>query len=221
MSSFVWMKVLESSPERYDQGIRILSGGRIDDVYDSIAERAAHPGERVLDIGCGTGNLSLRCAARGANVVGIDISAGMLEVARTKPVPKDGQVEWVEIGVAEIEDHFAAASFDSAVSCLLFSELSVDEQDYTLAAVRRLLRPGAVLVIADEVEPLKPGQRFWQRVKRLPRTIAAYAATQASTRPVEHLADRVRDAGFVDVNEQRIWSDTFVIVSATSPASAP
>ena len=72
MSTYVLMKVLESTPERYDRGIRILSGGAIDRVYEEIARRAAAPGRRVLDLGCGTGGVTLTCAARGAAVVGIE-----------------------------------------------------------------------------------------------------------------------------------------------------
>lgn len=82
MSSFVWMKVLESTPERYDRGISMLSGGRIGEIYQRIAEIAAVPARRVLDIGCGTGAVTLACAARGAVVTGIDINAEMLDVAR-------------------------------------------------------------------------------------------------------------------------------------------
>ena len=96
MSSFVWMKVLESAPERYDRGIRMLSGGRIEEAYDRIAKLIAAPGKRILDIGCGTGGVTLACAARGAAVTGIDIDAGMLEVARKKPVPASGSVEFLE-----------------------------------------------------------------------------------------------------------------------------
>ncbi len=66
MSSFVWMKFLESAPERYDLGIRMLTGGRIAEAYERIAALAAAPGKRILDIGCGTGGVSLACAARGA-----------------------------------------------------------------------------------------------------------------------------------------------------------
>ena len=91
MSTFVWMKVLESAPERYDRGIGVLSGGRIGNVYERIAALAAAPGKRVLDIGCGTGGVSLACAARGALVTGIDIDTGMLGVARAKPVPAAGE----------------------------------------------------------------------------------------------------------------------------------
>ena len=44
MSSFVWMKVLESAPERYDRGIRMLSGGHIEEVYQRIAEHFSEDG---------------------------------------------------------------------------------------------------------------------------------------------------------------------------------
>ena len=61
MSSFVWMKLLESAPERYDRGIRMLTRGRIGEVYERIAQLVAAPGKRVLDIGCDTGGVALAC----------------------------------------------------------------------------------------------------------------------------------------------------------------
>lgn len=92
MSSFVWMNVLESAPVRYDRGIQMLSHGRITGVYERIAELAAAPGKRILDIGCGTGGVTLACAAKGADVVGLDVDSGMLTVARSKPIP-DGAAD--------------------------------------------------------------------------------------------------------------------------------
>ncbi len=84
MSSYVYMKVLESTPERYDRGIRLLSRGAIDSVYDRLAELVAAPGRRVLDVGTGTGGVARACARRGACVVAIDIEPRMLEVARAR-----------------------------------------------------------------------------------------------------------------------------------------
>lgn len=81
------MKVLESVSERYDCGIRMLSVGRITETYKRIAALVAAPGKRILDIGCGTGGVTLACADCGATVTGIDIDAGMPEVARNKPLP--------------------------------------------------------------------------------------------------------------------------------------
>ncbi len=219
MSSFVWMKVLESAPERYDRGIRMLSGGRIGEVYERIAQRVAAPGKRILDVGCGTGGVSLACAARGAKVTGIDIDAGMLEVARQKQVPGEGSVEFVELGAAEIEDRFAEASLDAVVSCLAMSELSPDEQDYTLRIAHSRLVPGGLLVIADETTPPRGLSRLVYRAKRLPVVAATYLMTQTTTRPVKDLAGRARAAGFSKVEEERIWSGSFVIVRGVKEAA--
>jgi demethylmenaquinone methyltransferase/2-methoxy-6-polyprenyl-1,4-benzoquinol methylase len=223
MSSFVWMKFLESAPERYDRGIRLLSRGRIGNVYEQIATLAASPGKRVLDLGCGTGGVALACAARGAHVVAVDSNAEMLEIARRKatPVDRGADVEWLELGIAEVQDRFGEAAFDSIVSCLVFSELSADEQSYALDIARSRLVPAGHLVIADETLPSSKAQRAWYYLRRLPMSIATYVLTQTSTQPVEFLADKIRDAGFQHVEETRLWGNTFVIVNAMRGEAVP
>ncbi len=198
MSTFVWMRILESAPDRYDAGMRLLTAGGIAAVHRRIAEQVAAPGRRVLDVGCGTGGVALACAARGSAVVGVDPHAGMLGVARRKArgVPHGERVEWREVGVAEMEDAFADASFDAATSCLAFSELSFDEQRYALRVLRRLLRPGGLLVIVDEVEPRGAGARALRRLLRAPLAALTYLLTQASTRPVGDPVGLLREAGF-------------------------
>lgn len=215
MSTYVYMKRLESAPERYDRGIRMLSRGTIDRVYERLAERVASPGRRVLDIGCGTGGVALACAARGAGVVGIDINPGILEIARSKAVPDAGSVEWVELGAMEIEDRFAEEAFDAAVSCLVFSELPAQEQSYVLRTVHSRLKPGGVLAIADETLPDTRGGRFWARLRRWPRAVLTYFLTQATTRPVERLPQRISEAGFVEVDEERIEGSGITIIGGT------
>jgi demethylmenaquinone methyltransferase/2-methoxy-6-polyprenyl-1,4-benzoquinol methylase len=215
MSSFVWMKILESAPWRYDRGVRRLSRGRIDGVYRRIAERVAAPGRAILDIGCGTGGVSLACAARGADVFGIDRDAGMLQVARAKPVPGEGTVTWIELAAAEIEDRFAEESLDAVVSCLAFSELSPQQRAYALKIARTRLRPGGELLVADEVTPRSRVRRAWYHLRRVPLTALTYLLTQTTTRPVDGLTDAVRAAGFAQVEETRTWEDSFVLVHAT------
>ena len=219
MSTFVWMKVLESAPERYDQGIGALSGGRIQNVYARIAALAAAPGKRVLDIGCGTGGVSLACAARGAIVTGIDIDTGMLEVARGKPVPAAGQVEFVELGAAEIEDRFAPESFEAIVSCLAMSEMSPDEADYVLRMARSRLVPGGILVIGDETLPAGRLARWLYRLWRLPVVVLTYLLTQTTTKPVTNLAQRLAAAGFAGVTAEHLWSGSFVIIQGVRASS--
>jgi len=216
VSTYVFMKVLESAPERYDRGIRMLSGGAIDAVYRRVAEIAAREDARVLDIGCGTGNLSLACAERGARVTGIDVNAGMLEVARRKK-PARGAIELVELGAMEIEDRFRPDAFDAAVSCLAFSELLPEEQDYVLSKLRTCVMPNGRLVIADEAPSPAGARGAWTRLRRLPAAFVTYLLTQTTTRPVEGLARRVREAGFEAVVEERFAGD-LIIVRARNPA---
>ncbi len=144
----------------------MLSGGRIEEAYERIAALAAAPGKRILDIGCGTGGVSLACAAHGATVTGIDINAGMLEVARHKRGPASGNVAFLQLGAAEIEDRFAEGSFDAVVFCLAMSEMSAEEQDYALHVAYSRLAPGGALVIADETMPEGAVSRLVYRLWR-------------------------------------------------------
>jgi demethylmenaquinone methyltransferase/2-methoxy-6-polyprenyl-1,4-benzoquinol methylase len=221
MSSYVFMKVLESTAHRYDRGMRLLSRGRIGGVYARVADLVAAPGGRVLDIGCGTGAVALACAARGADVTGIDVNAEMLEVARSKtlPIETSGSVEWLQLSAAEIEDRFAPESFDAVTACLVLSELSPDERAYTLAIALSRLRPGGRAVLADEVEPDSAARRVLHRVGRLPLEVLTYLLTQTTTHAVSGLADQVRAAGFVEVDEERPWP-AFAIVGGSRPLEA-
>jgi ubiquinone/menaquinone biosynthesis C-methylase UbiE len=219
MSSFVYMKVLESSPWRYDRGIRWLSGGHVEELWRRLAERVSGPGRRVLDIGCGTGGASLACAALGGAVVGIDVDAEMLAVARSKAVPGDaaGRVEWLQLGAAEIEDRFAEATFDGVVASLALSEMSPEEQRYTLRIARSRLKPGGRLAVADEVRPRGAIPRLGYRIRRAPLAALTWLATQTSTQAITDLSALVRDAGFVAVRETRPWSSDLAIVEGVKP----
>ena len=84
MLSYIFMKVLESRPQRYDWGIRLLTCGHADRVKQDIVADYIRPGMHVLDVGCGTGQLAVKAARAGAVVTGLDISEGMLAVARRR-----------------------------------------------------------------------------------------------------------------------------------------
>jgi len=66
VSAYVFMKLLESSPSRYDAGMEILTLGEDKAIKGMIAAEMISPGDRVLDLGCGTGTLAILCAKRGA-----------------------------------------------------------------------------------------------------------------------------------------------------------
>jgi len=90
MSTLIYMKILEQTPGKYDRGMRILTFGRIDRIKQEIALTQIEAGHEILEIGCGTGTLAAMMTARGAHVVGIDISESMLAAARRKFYSHDG-----------------------------------------------------------------------------------------------------------------------------------
>ncbi len=195
MSTYIFMKVLESTPSRYDRGIRILTLGRLDKVYDRLVAHLKN-GQRVLDIGCGTGALTLRAARKGAMVKGIDVNPQMLEIVRQK-VAKAGltqKLELVEMGVAELGSE-ASNTYDAVMSGLCFSELTEDEVTYTLPEVTRTLKPGGLLLVADEVRPRSIALRLISWLAKLPLVIITYLVTQTTTSAVSDLTDRVSKAG--------------------------
>ncbi len=219
MSTYVYMRILESAPHRYDLGIRLLSLGRVDAMYDAVAAAAVRAGvpARVLELGCGTGNLTARLLARGATVTAIDQDPEMLAVARDKLGGKPG-LALQEMAAVEIADRFPAGSFDAVAGTLVLSEMSEDEQAYVLAAARRVLRPGGRLVVADEVPPEGLWGRLAYAATRWPAAAVTYVLTQTSTRAARDLAGHVRAAGFDVCDDRRLGSTGPALVVAVRPA---
>jgi ubiquinone/menaquinone biosynthesis C-methylase UbiE len=196
MSAFVLMKILESAPSRYDRGIRMLTLGQVERAYDWLVARI-EAGQRVLDIGCGTGALTVRAAQRGARVVGIDVNAHMLDIARQR-VAASGQaldVELREMGVAELDGE-PARSYDVVMSGLCFSELTDGERAFALRQAYRLLNPGGFLLLADEVIPQGVLRFLLHWCIRLPLALLTYLLTQTTTRSLRRLPGNVQAAGF-------------------------
>ncbi|BAM89396.1 putative S-adenosyl-L-methionine (SAM)-dependent methyltransferase [Bradyrhizobium oligotrophicum S58] len=133
---------------------------------------AAKPGDRILDVGCGCGGLAIALAARvapGGHVLGVDISAPMLERARA--VARAGLP--VEFVLADATVHpFAPASFDLLVS--RFGVMFFADPVASFANMRRALKPGGRVVFACWREPkanpwmIAPLQAVYRHVPKLP-----------------------------------------------------
>jgi len=216
ISSYVYMKILESQPRRYDRGIALLSLGRSSRMTRRLVEDNIRQGTAVLDVGCGTGSAALLAARAGARVIGFDHSGGMLAVARAK-VEAAGladRIELIEMGISGM-DRFAVESFDVVLSTLVFSELSPDERSYALRHAWRVLRLGGRLAITDEVPPAALSNRILHGALRLPLLAVTFALTQTSTRPVEGLPDIVRAAGFrVEMEERTALGSLLYLVAS-------
>src|ERR1035437_8457915 len=112
-------------------------------------------GERVLDVGCGTGTLTrqIACAlpnTRRSCVVGVDAATAMIAVARRKAKRLPNIA--FEAALAE-QLPFADGSFDRAVSTLFFHHINADLKCRALDEIWRTLVPGGKAVVADVTTP--------------------------------------------------------------------
>ncbi|MFQ5641035.1 MAG: corrinoid protein-associated methyltransferase CpaM [bacterium] len=219
MSTYILMRILESAPQRYDKGISFLTLGKITRVYDHLASHIMK-GQKVLDIGCGTGAMTLRAASRGAWVKGIDTNSQMLELAqeRVEASKLNQNIELCETGVAELCDE-SSDSYDAILSTLCFSELSDDELVYTLQEVYRILKPGGILLVADEITSSNILMKLLNWLLRFPLVVITYLLTQTTTHAVKNLPEKIRNSGLLIKSANLNKLENFVELVAIKPAS--
>ena len=143
---------------RYDLLNRLLSMG-IDIRWRRVALRMLRergiPG-RVLDVATGTADLALALAADlpQAEVIGVDISEGMLEVGRQK-VERNGLHPRVRLDQADAENlPFEDGSFDAVT--VAFGVRNFENLDKGLGELQRVLRPGGHLMVLEFSRPTSP-----------------------------------------------------------------
>jgi ubiquinone/menaquinone biosynthesis C-methylase UbiE len=131
----------------YDPLQRFLRSAGLHREMARLAEFRA--GQRVLDVGCGTGNLLCAIGRQRGDLelTGVDPDPRALARAARKASRSGVSVTWTR-GFAE-ELPFPDGSFDRVLSSLMFHHLDGDARDGMLAEVRRVLRPDGVLVLAD------------------------------------------------------------------------
>ena len=105
---------------------------------DLLAQVDVAPGLEVLDVATGTGNIAIRAAAAGANVVGLDLTPELFASARRRAAEQGVSVEWVEGDAEELP--FADASFDLVLSA--FGVQFAPRHEIVARELVRVLRPG-------------------------------------------------------------------------------
>jgi ubiquinone/menaquinone biosynthesis C-methylase UbiE len=136
---------------RYDWVVQMMALGQAGRLRRNTVDFAQiAPGERILDVGCGTGDLTLRAAERVGStgqVCGIDPGPEMIETARRKAAHAQVNVDF-RIGVIE-QLPYPDASFDVVLSSLMMHHLPADLKPIGLAEIRRVLKPAGRLIIVD------------------------------------------------------------------------
>jgi SAM-dependent methyltransferase len=163
-----------------------------------IVHHLIREGMRVLEIGCGTGGLTLAMAEAGAEVEAVDISPLMLAEAERK-IQQAGLADKVELKLMDaalVGDRFDKGTFDLVVSSLAFSEMTSQARVYVLKTCLTLLTQGGRLAILDEVLPESLLPRFVYNVVRLPLRFLTWLLTRTTTHPLRDFAASLSRAGY-------------------------
>ena len=199
-------QVAGSAPEVYERELVPAVFGE----WAPIVVELAHPrpGERVVDVACGTGIVARIVAARvgpTGSVAGVDLNPGMLSVARSvmlTDLPSAAPIQWQEASADKLP--FPGESFD-IVYCQLGLQFFSD-RPAALREMRRVLGPkGRIALMVWRGIHESPG--FAVLAESLERQIGQAAVTimraPFGLSNAEELADLVRAAGFQDIAIQQ------------------
>jgi demethylmenaquinone methyltransferase/2-methoxy-6-polyprenyl-1,4-benzoquinol methylase len=193
----------------YDLNNRLHSMWR-DQAWRRFAVRQSglRPTETVIDVACGTGDLSLAFARAGAGrVIGVDFTLEMLRVARERKA--DPRITYVQGDAMRLPLADACAD----VVSIAFGIRNVQDVDKALREFRRVLRPGGRLVVLEFCEPRNAMVRWFNNLycrKVMPRTATWISGDKSGAyrylpRSVEtffspdQLRSKVESAGFASV----------------------
>jgi len=158
-----------------------------------IQQAHIQPGMRVLDLGCGTGTLTILIKQMhpDAEVIGLDGDRIILEIARSK-INKAGLNITLDYGLA-FQLPYPVNSFDRVLSSLVIHHLMTEDKQRAMLEIQRVLRSGGELHIVDFGKPRNTYSRLVSLVMR--------RLEEANDNIQGLLPEMIQRAGFMQVEE--------------------
>lgn len=123
---------------------------------DFVASCGIKPGQRVLDVACGSGNAALHAARSGANVTGVDFASNLVAQARVRAGKESLRAQF-DVGDAEALP-YPDASFDCVVT--MYGAMFAPRPDVVAVELLRVCRPGGKLAMANWTPASFTGEMF-------------------------------------------------------------
>jgi ubiquinone/menaquinone biosynthesis C-methylase UbiE len=177
----------------YDTLVGLLSFGQERQLRQATLDLAKiQSGDQILEVGCGTGTLSLAAKAQAGSqgqVAGIDVAPDMIETAQQK-AKRAGLPVQFQVGPIEAIP-YPEGQFDLVLSSLMLHHIHGDTaKQQGLHEVYRVLKPGGRLLIVDAVQPKNPHLRG---------LASLIVGREMLAHSVEEFIPLLQKAGFVDI----------------------
>jgi SAM-dependent methyltransferase len=200
----------------FDEQRRSQWAGRGPAYQGSFAALCAHPagalldaarleaGDRLLDVGTGTGTVAALALSRGAEVVAVDAEPSMVELTRRR-------IPAADVRLAELPRlPFADGSFDEAVANFVINH--VGDPAAAVRELRRVVRPGGRVAVTIWPYPLPPAQQLWTVIfdaagVAQPTDLPKLAPEKDFPRTCDGLSNLLRHSGLTGVSGDTIsWT---------------
>jgi demethylmenaquinone methyltransferase/2-methoxy-6-polyprenyl-1,4-benzoquinol methylase len=230
-------ELFDQIAEKYDAMNQVMSAGQWERWHQEFVKWTDFKaGDQILDVACGTGDLSMLDAAQvgpTGRVIGIDFSEGMLEVGRRRvaqsPYKDQITLQWGDA----MDLQFEANSFDGAT--MGWAMRNVPSIERTLSEIYRVLKPGGRFVCLEAAKPYSRVIRlgfflYWKTFLPLIDWFVVKTGRKAKVRPYTYLSrsldnypmpneleEMFKKAGFVQTDYQLLMMGTVAIHVGTKP----